>query len=365
MKVRYLVVAIAMAAGVAVFWRSAPVNAQTPAAAAKAPEPPPTPVETAMAEARTIAPAQWVPGTVVSRADARIGSELNGRLTWIAEVGDTVEAGDALAKLDTDALKIELDQDKAEVERLRVQTAHATRQVERLEAMGAKSAVAASQLDEARMNRDVLRQQLARAEADLADARRRLKDGTIRAPFPGTVAERMANVGEVVGATPLLRLVDTQNLEVQARAPAQAALNLSAGAPVQLRAGTEQALTMPLRALVPVGDSGSRQLELRVTLDAARWPVGTAVQVAVPETQAHAGIAVPRDALVIRGNETYVMRVNAEGKAQKVVVTTGQAEGDHIEVIGAVADGDTLVVRGAERLREGATVRVLETTEAG
>lgn len=366
MKVRYLVAAVGLVVGAAVFWRAAPVNAQTAAApAAQAPEPPPTPVEIATAESRTIAPSQWVPGTVVSKSDARIGSELPGRLTWIAEVGDTVAAGDALAKLDTDALKIELRQDQAELERLRVQTAHAGRQVERLEAMGAKSAVAVSQLDETRMNRDVLQQQLARAEADLADSRRRLKDGVIRAPFAGTVAERMANVGEVVGSTPLLRLVDTQNLEVQARAPAQAALNLKAGAAVQLRSGSDAAIAMKLRAVVPVGDSGSRQLELRVALDEARWPVGTAVQVAVPEREAHAGIAVPRDALLIRGNETYVFRVGADGKAQKVVVTTGDAEGDRIEVLGGIAHGDALVVRGGERLREGQKVKVLESGVAG
>ena len=338
------------------FTRPAPTLAQTPAAA---PATPPAPVEVVTAQLQTIAPVQWVPGTVISRHDARVGAELGGVLLEVVEVGTEVQAGTVLARLDTRALRIERDRNRADLERLRTQLEHARRQTGRLEDMGARSAVAAAQLDEARMQRDVLQQEMARAQAVLADTERRLVAGQIRAPFAGTVVERLAQQGEVVNAgSPLLRLVDTRNVEIQARAPTATALHLSAGDRVELRLEGETRASA-VRAVVPVGDSGSRQLELRVALTEAAWPVGSAVEVAVPQSRAHEGLAVHRDALILRGDTTYVYRLDSEDKAQRVEVRAGAGIGDQIEVQGALQAGDRVVVRGGERLREGQSVTVL------
>lgn len=352
-----LLLASALAAVLALGWHAMPLV--TPAAAAPASVAPLASVEVASAVSQTIAPTRWVPGTVISRSDARIGTELGGRLLATVEVGSEVRAGDVLVRLDSEALRIEQRQLRADVERLRTRHSHAGQHYQRLQSMDSRSAVAAMQLDEARMQRDVLEQELARAQALLADNQRRIKASTITAPFAGTVVERLVQHGEVVAAgSPLLRLVDTRSLEVQARAPAQAALELEAGTAVQLRAGTAM-LASQLRTVVPVGDSGSRQLELRVALQEVNWPVGSAVEVAIPERQAHQGIAVPRDALVQRGEQTFVFRI-AQGKAERLEVRTGAGLGDQVEVSGAIDDGDQLVIRGAERLRDGQEVAVTQ-----
>ena len=83
----------------------------------------------------------------------------------------------------------------------------------------------------------------------------------------------------------------------------------------------------------------------------APWIVGSAVKVGLPSATAEQVVAVHRDALVLRGDGTYLFRVNTENKAERVAVKTGTSIGDWVQVTGDVHDGDRMIVRGAERLR--------------
>ena len=111
--------------------------------------------------------------------------------------------------------------------------------------------------------------------------------------------------------------------------------------------------------VVPVGDERARQFELRVALDPALALVGSAVEVALPESGGDESLTVPRDALVQRQNQTYVIRVSAKNTAEQIPVSASTAAGDKVEVRGALAAGDRLVVRGAERLSPGQTVKIV------
>jgi RND family efflux transporter MFP subunit len=335
--------------------RSGAANAQ-PAAAA---EPPPAVVEVASATASSMVPLQWVPGSVGSRHDARIASTESGRVIEIAEVGTAVRRGDLIARVDDEAHALAVRQAEANLQRAESRSSYAQRQAERMESITQRSSVAEAQLDQIRADRDERRQETLQAKAALADAQRRWRDASIRAPFNGTVAERFVEIGEHLAAgAPVLRLVDTVDLEVSARAPVAMASVLKAGSAVQVR--ENRALhSAKLRAVVPVGDTQSRQLEVRIALPASTWTVGSAVEVGLPSDAARAGIAVPRDALVLRNDGTYVFRIDADGKAERLDVETGESQGDLVEVSGDVMAGDVLVTRGAERLQPGQKVKII------
>jgi RND family efflux transporter MFP subunit len=355
---RWLSLAAAAALAVAAVGAFLPdAVAQEEAAAPQGP--PPAPVAIASAQAAQFAPLLWAPGSVVSREDARVASEQEGRVTQVAEVGTAVRKGDALAHLDEALLRLQEQQNQSEIGRIQAQLDYAQQQEARLATLMKNNSIAGSQHDEARSQRRVLEQELQRARVALDQTRHRLRNSTVRAPFDGTVAERFIQTGEYLNTgMPVVRLVNTQDLEVKAQAPVGLAARLKPGMRVNLREGESAEVAQVVRAVVPVGDESSRQFELRIALDEARWPIGSALQVGLPSAEPREVVAVPRDALVLRASETFVVRVQQDDTAQRVPVKTGGAQGQLVEVIGDVRAGDRLVVRGGERLVPGQKVKI-------
>ncbi|MBT8132186.1 MAG: efflux RND transporter periplasmic adaptor subunit, partial [Gammaproteobacteria bacterium] len=113
-----------------------------------------------------------------------------------------------------------------------------------------------------------------------------------------------------------------------------------------------------IRTIVPFGDLRSHMFEIRIDVPASDWILGESTHVMVPTAAAQNVLAVPRDALVLRADGAAVFRVNAENKAERVSVMPGVGAGDLIAVSGELRTGDTIVIRGAERLREGQDVVV-------
>jgi len=114
-----------------------------------------------------------------------------------------------------------------------------------------------------------------------------------------------------------------------------------------------------VRTVVPVGEERSRQFELRLVLANNALSVGTPIEVGLPEREATDSLVVPRDAIAVRQDGNYVMRVRADNTAEKVAVTSVATDGDMVTIRGSVAAGDLVVVRGVERLQHGQKVTVL------
>ncbi len=329
-------------------------------AAEQKPAAPAATVSVGTATEAALAPTRWVPGSVVSRDDARIASAATGRVVEIVDVGSVVQAGQRLAKLDDVNLRLRLAEARAQAGRAQAQRELASSQLARLSKLAPGNAVAQTQLDEARAQQQMAQQDLAAAEARTHSIEHDIAETEIRAPFAGVVSERFAQRGEYlqVGAA-VAHLVDTARLEARVLAPLVLAPRVRAGDEVSVRlAGQTQPLKV--RAVVPVGDEHSRQFELRVALPHDFALVGSAIDVALPEDAGVVALTVPRDALVLREARTYVMRVKSDNTAELVEVSAGAARESRIEVRGELRAGDRVVVRGAERLAPGQAVKIVE-----
>ena len=326
----------------------------------KAPAAPPATVSVAQAHDARLSPMRWVPGSIMSRDDARIASVAAGRVIEVAEVGAVIAKGERIAKLDDTSLRLRLDQLRASAAKAKAQRDLAQTQADRLAKLAPGNAIAQTQLDESRGALDAANQELARAAAEQRSLEHDISETEIRAPFAGVVTERFVQRGEYLETgKAIAHLVDTTNLEARVQAPLALAPKLAPGQEVTMRLhGQTQAVT--LRTVVPVGDERSRQFELRVKLPEGVALVGTAIEVALPESDGASALTVPRDALVLRESQTYVMRVKADNTAERVEVKPGAARDTLVEVTGPLADGDRVVVRGAERLSQGQAVRIVE-----
>ena len=325
--------------------------------------PPPASVRTDFASLELMAPQLDVPGTIISRNDSRISSEVTGRLVWVAEIGAELEAGEPVARLDTRLLELRLQDNEASMASLGASLTYLRADVRRLRELADRNNASAARVEEAISRMQMTEQQLVQARVNRDRTLYDLERAAIPAPFAGRVVERLmqpgeyANVGGVVA-----RLVDTRNLEVVAQAPINVASFALQSETLNVSTPNEGSITGDVRTIVPVGDQITRTFELRVTLPPNGWIIGTPVRVAVPSADPREVVAVPRDAIILRSDGSYVFRITAENTAERIQVQVGVAQGDLIEVRGNIQDGDQIVIRGAESLREGQTVSVGEAS---
>ena len=305
-----------------------------------------------------LAPTISIPGTVLSRFDSRLASEVEGRVIWFADVGTVVAEGDPLVRLESTTLDIQREEYQGLVERERARLTFLEPEVVRLETLAAQDNAAESLLNQTQSNLEVARGDLEVANARLRQIEDQIDKTTIPAPFDGIVSERLVNLGEMISRLDVVvRLVSPETIEITSRAPLNAVAFLEPESELAIYNEYRRGVGT-VRTVVPFGDPESHMFELRVDVPAGSWIVGESVRIDVPTAQPRQALAVPRDALVLRREGTFVFRVNAEQIAERVPVTTGAADGDLIEVEGDLAPDDVVIIRGGERLSEGQSVMV-------
>ncbi|NDY95833.1 efflux RND transporter periplasmic adaptor subunit [Wenzhouxiangella limi] len=316
-----------------------------------------SPVELSEARVTMMAPTMQVAGTVVSRSDASLAAEVEGRLIEVADVGTRVEAGDVIARIEDTPLRLRAQELAAEITRAQARLRFLEAELVRFERLAETNLAAVSQIEQTRSERDVATSDLTVVRSRLEQIEDQLERTRITAPFPGVVVERVAQAGERVAVgTRVVRLVDPASLEVVARAPLSYYRYVEPGDELGLNFADEE-LIAPVRTVVSVGDESRHVFELRLDL-AESLPVGQTVRVTVPTANVREVLAVPRDALVLRGDGIAVFIVDEDNTARRIRVTTGIGAGDWIEVSGPIQAGDRVVIRGNERLRPGQEVSV-------
>jgi RND family efflux transporter MFP subunit len=315
-------------------------------------------VNVTVVEQKTLSPVAWVSGSVVSRNDSKIASEVSGRLIHLADLGSHVKKDQVIAQLDDRTIKLRLIEEQANVDNNQAKLSFENAEVKRKKILVKKKLIAATDLEETIANRNIAKAKLAAAQARLAQTQQDLTYSQLKAPFNGIVAQRLSNQGEYISnGTAIIRLVETANLEASLFAPLTAYQYLTPNQTLTIRSpfGDESA---PIKAIIPVADARSHLMEVRLDMSKLNWPIGLNIKAAVATGASKQVLAIPRDALVLRRNAISIFRIDQENIAQQVEVSIGISEGEWVEVIGDIKAGDQIVVRGAERLRAGQKVAI-------
>jgi RND family efflux transporter MFP subunit len=318
-------------------------------------------VRVAQARIETMATTTVVPGTVISRNDARVAAEVEGRLIMVADIGTPLLFGDPVAIIEDTMLKLRRQEAAAEVVAEEARLEFLSSEEKRLTQLETQNNAARNALEETRSNRKVAQSNLTIASIRLAQLDDQLERTRVAAPFNGVIVERLRQAGERVKlGDAVIRMVNPGSLELIARAPldylpfVRQHDTVSFSVAGQLSQGV-------VRTLVAVGDENTHLFEVRVDIPGDSYPVGQTVRLTLPASASRQVLAVPRDALVLRPEGLAVFVIGPESKAERVEVTTGLAFGALIEVHGDVQAGDTVVVRGNERLRTGQQVQVQQS----
>lgn len=320
----------------------------------------PTPITVTEVISASISPTVPAAGTVFSRNETQITAGMAGRLKWLAEPGDIIEDGAAVAIFDCEMLELQRERQVAEIERASISFQSFAREVQRLTSVRDSNAVSELQLDRTVADRDLAGSDLRIARIALRETDSQLSRCSVRAPFSGIVTQRLRNAGEdVERSTALAAMTDTENLEVRAAVPIRFLPRMRTGETAEVRLNKLR-LEARIRTVVPAANSQSQTFEVRLDLPAEAprlVAAGQLVSVELPLSP-NVALTVPRDSVVLREDGTFVMRINDEARAERVAVEVSEASGDDVSVSGALQSGDRVAVRGAESLDDGELVAI-------
>jgi RND family efflux transporter MFP subunit len=324
----------------------------------------PTPITITEVMSTSVAPNVPAAGTVFSRNESQITAGMAGRLEQLAEPGDYVEAGTAVAVFNCEMLELQRERQVAEADRANINAETLASEVNRIESVRGANVIAEIQLARIVANRDLARSDLRIAHISIRETDSQLSRCIVRAPFSGVVTQRLRNAGEdVERSTVLAAMTDIDNLEVRASVPIRYLPRMRVGQAAEVRM-SDLRLEARIRKVVPAANSQSQTFEVRLDLPEGAPQLvaaGQLVSVNLPLSP-NVALTVPRDSVVLREDGAFVMRINDNAKAERIAVEVREASGDLLAVRGALRSGDRVAVRGAEALDDGELVAVRSET---
>ncbi|MCX7147802.1 MAG: efflux RND transporter periplasmic adaptor subunit [Rhodocyclales bacterium] len=311
-------------------------------------------------------------GTVEACLRTRLSTIMGGRIEFLGvKEGDRVKKGQLLLKLWNDDQKAQQTLAEAQrgsaaqrVKEVCTTAASALREAERQTSLRGRGFVSEAKEDAARSEADARRAACDTARADIvqADARinvTKVEQGrmTLYAPFDGTVAKIVGELGEYstpsppgVPTPPAIDLIDDSCLYVKAPMDEVDAPKITAGLPVRVSfdALPKQPLKGKVRRVAPyvlAVEKQARTVDVEVDFDmpaTGHLLVGYSADVEIVLGGHQNVLRVPTAALIEGGR---VMVLNADsGKLEERKVKTGIANWEFTEIVDGLAEGEHIVI---------------------
>lgn len=290
-----------------------------------------------------------LPATVKAWRDATISAlETGVAIELLKDVGDAVSRGETLARLNIEVLEAAAIEAEAD---LKFQAYNFERS-KQLFAEGSISEQAhyAAEYD------------YRRAESAAQTMRRRLAYGQIQAPFPGYVAERLIELGQLVPqGSPAFRLVQIDRLRLEAWVSESEIADFSTGSTIELTLDPFPGETHfgTIGHIGPAAQSDQRVFPIEIHLDNPNGRIrpGMIGKIKAIRRTFHNAMVVPREAVLERetGPVAFVVE-NDQARLRRLVL--GPSEGDRVLVLDGLRFGDQLIAKGGRDLIDGDIVRI-------
>jgi RND family efflux transporter MFP subunit len=351
-------------------------------------------------------------GSLYAFEESTLSAEVEARVSQVlADVGDTVKEGQPLIVLDSQELQFEVERQRGIVAQVRAQLGmgpgdpvpsdpkkiasvqraeadlfDAGQKYRRAKEMYADKLISQQQLDEAASRfqstqaaYDVALQEVNRLKALLLSsqaaeelAEKKLRDATIRSPYPGAVKMRDVHPGEYLRLqSPVMVVVRTDKLRARLAVPERWAGWIRDGAPVdiQVEAFPHQTFHGRISRINPSVAQDSRTFEAEALLDNTdgRLKPGFFVQASIPSEKEEKTIFLPYTAVNYRYGVYKVFLLNGNRVSEHQIRPAGQTEderGRRFEIADGLRPGDRVAVAVSGDLRDGASVQAEPETAA-
>jgi membrane fusion protein, multidrug efflux system len=323
------------------------------------------PVKVAVVGARAAGHVLTYSGVVRPRIESALGFRVPGKIVErTVNVGDRVEVGQVIARLDDTDLKLAENAAKAAVAGARTRRDVASDNVERARALLPKAIIAQATYDTRRNELDAAASALDSAEAQLRQTANAVEYATLKADNAGIVTAVTAEPGQVVSAgQSVIMLARAGEMEIAVAVPEQDAGYLKIGQPakITLWAGPRMSMEGRIREIAGQADAASRTYSVRITVSAPPRTMGLGMTASVTirvDDQA-APVVVPLTAVTEIDGSPVVFVIDAANKAvRKTPVVVGAVVEDGVTIAEGLHAGELVVTAGVQFLRDGMRVRL-------
>lgn len=201
------------------------------------------------------------------------------------------------------------------------------------------------------------------AKAEVDRLQEDLADTVVRAPFDGVIGDRFVEIGDQVApGQKLFTVLEISWVKVVARIPSEFIGRIEAGMLVEVttRSYPKTIFNGTVIHVYPEADLKSRTFAVEVKVNNQLKPMilpGMFARVRVPIMTLDQALLVPRDALLQDDRNTYLYVVDRSTETAYRRNLVIEELGPEVAVVReGLRAGETIVVRGQERLHDGATV---------
>jgi multidrug efflux pump subunit AcrA (membrane-fusion protein) len=210
--------------------------------------------------------------------------------------------------------------------------------------------------------------QLQSAKGKYLGAAAQLSYSEIRSPINGVVTDRSLYPGEMAAAgTPLLTVMDTSSVIARAHIPQDQAVLLKLGDKAAITVpGEEDPIEGKVTVVSPALDPNSTTVEVWVQAKnpKGRLRPGTSVQISMLARAVPNSLVVPAAAVLTSPDgSNYVMVAGSDNKAHQKTLKTGIKQGDQVQVVEGLAEGERVITSGAYGLPDNTKIRIEASPE--
>ena len=298
-------------------------------------------------------------GTVRARTTSAVSSRVPGRVIAIpVRAGDRVKAGQVLVRLD--------DSDVVERVRAAEHAAAAARQnkilaestYERARKLYEGRALTGQEMQEFESRKKVADAEYARMEAALEEAKVHKGFTVITSPESGLVTEKKIDVGSMASpGVPLMVVESAKGFQIEAYLDESLTGNIRLGTPVQFRIDSINFKGKgEVFEIVPAIDPSSRSFLIKISVSGPSLKSGSYARVQIPLGQKTI-LAVPREAVVDKGQLTGVYAVSPEGVIAYRLIRLGKTYDGALEVLSGLKAGERIIIKGVQNAVDGGLMR--------
>ena len=310
---------------------------------------------------------------IKARTESRLGFRVSGKLLMRpVNAGDAVRAGQVLAQLDPQDLRLGQEAAQAGVAAAQVQFELAVADFKRYQDLRAQNFISAAELERRETTLKAAKAQLEQVKAQAGVQINQTSYSSLNAPASGVVTAVEAEPGQVLAAgTSVLRLAldgprDAVFAVPEDRVNELRALLNRAGAVRVVPWGSQEAVPATVREIAAAADPVTRTFSVKADIGGAALRLGQTATVRIAQSGREGVVRLPLTALVEHKNQSAVWLLEGSMKVRLNPVTVAGAEGNTVLVSAGLSAGDEVVTAGTHLLTPGQTVRrYLERGQVG